>query len=397
MESKELAEQLVGATGGLHWLSSVKAAAAGTSASVWIPVVAAVIAATAAGWSALLQRRTGKEATATARKSAEAAQASADASHRSATAAEEMGSRTDAAALAERYQDAASQLGHDKAAVRLAGVYAMSRLADDWREERQTCIDVLCAYLRLPWQDTADSPVGRDELQVRRTIVSVINHHVAEDSKVSWVENDFDFTRAQLREFILEGCVFAGHVSFSGAEFTGECRLIDIAFRGRAVFDSCTVVDRMQLAKVGAESDGRLTFVAARIPSGAELKIEPNTKDPQGSMSPNSFREMKVQGKLTVARTHSFYQKQLPLDLDRMELDGGCVQVICPVDLTKDRRPRYPCTIWAREWKIAPGSEIDIPQDLIDNGTVRWGGYFYKQSDIPADAKISFRIPTADL
>ena len=281
MVSKELAEQLVGATGGLHWLSSVKAAAAGTSASVWIPVVAAVIAATAAGWSALLQRRTGKEATATARKSAEAAQASADASHRSATAAEEMGSRTDAAALAERYQDAASQLGHDKAAVRLAGVYAMSRLADDWREERQTCIDVLCAYLRLPWQDTADSPVGRDELQVRRTIVSVINHHVAEDSKVSWVENDFDFTRAQLREFILEGCIFAGHVSFSGAEFTGECRLIDIAFRGRAVFDSCTVVDRMQLAKVGAESDGRLTFVAARIPSGAELKIEPNTEDPQ--------------------------------------------------------------------------------------------------------------------
>ena len=252
MVSKVLAEQLVGATGGLHWLSVGKTAAAGTSASVWIPVAAAVIAALAAVGSALLQRRTGKEATATAGKSAEAAQASAEASHRSAKAAEDsvelnrstaadMGARADAAALAERYQDAASQLGHDKAAVRLAGVYAMSRLADDWRDERQTCIDVLCAYLRLPWPDTADSSVVRNELQVRRTIVSVINSHVTKDSKVSWVENDFDFTRAQLREFMLEGCTFAGHVTFFGAEFAGECRLTDIAFQGRAIFDSCTV------------------------------------------------------------------------------------------------------------------------------------------------------------
>jgi hypothetical protein len=31
----------------------------------------------------------------------------------------------------------------------LAGVYAMSRLADDWTDQRQQCVDVLCAYLRL--------------------------------------------------------------------------------------------------------------------------------------------------------------------------------------------------------------------------------------------------------
>ncbi|MFD9499878.1 hypothetical protein [Streptomyces sp. NPDC060035] len=34
-------------------------------------------------------------------------------------------------------------LGHDQAAVRLAGVYALARLADDWAEQRQVCIDVL--------------------------------------------------------------------------------------------------------------------------------------------------------------------------------------------------------------------------------------------------------------
>jgi hypothetical protein len=39
--------------------------------------------------------------------------------------------RAQAEAQAKRYQDAAGQLGHEKAAVRLAGVYAMARLADE--------------------------------------------------------------------------------------------------------------------------------------------------------------------------------------------------------------------------------------------------------------------------
>jgi hypothetical protein len=55
--------------------------------------------------------------------------------------------------LNERFATAAAQLGDDKpAAVRLAGVYAMAGLADDWKENRQTCVDVLCAYLRIPYE-----------------------------------------------------------------------------------------------------------------------------------------------------------------------------------------------------------------------------------------------------
>jgi hypothetical protein len=53
--------------------------------------------------------------------------------------------------LNERSATAAGQLGDDKPpAVRLAGEYAMAGLADDWLQNHQTCIDVLCAYLRLP-------------------------------------------------------------------------------------------------------------------------------------------------------------------------------------------------------------------------------------------------------
>lgn len=396
MIANGLAEQLIGIWLSSHWMSGGKAVSASTPTSVWIPVGAAVIAAAAAVSSAFLQRKTGREATA-------AAEASAVASHRSAKAAEDAitlnrdvaatsGARADATALAERYQNAASQLGHDKAAVRLAGVYAMSRLADDWPEERQTCIDVLCAYLRLPWLESSDNATASDEVQVRRTIVSVINRHVGEGSNASWAENDFDFSRAQLRDFFLEGCAFAGRVTFFGAEFVGDCRLINIAFRGPAMFDSCLVINKMRLAEVRAEMNGRLTFISAQVLSGAKLDISPNTSDPHDVKWMCDFKYMKVQGNLTIAHTRSFF-RQPPLDLDRMELNGGCVQVISTVDLTKDKRPRYPCTILMRDWEISPGSEIDIPQKFIDDKTVEWG-FTLSQTDIPADVKVSFHTPS---
>ena len=64
--------------------------------------------------------------------------------------------------LNERFATAAGQLGGDKPpAVRLAGVYAMAGLADDWPENRQTCIDVLCGYLRMPDEpDPGDDAPG---------------------------------------------------------------------------------------------------------------------------------------------------------------------------------------------------------------------------------------------
>jgi hypothetical protein len=41
--------------------------------------------------------------------------------------------------------------------VRLAGVYEMARLADDWADQRQTCVDVLCACLRTEMLSTGQT------------------------------------------------------------------------------------------------------------------------------------------------------------------------------------------------------------------------------------------------
>ncbi|MGV9348426.1 hypothetical protein ACWDSD_27150 [Streptomyces spiralis] len=65
----------------------------------------------------------------------------------------------------ERFTTAVGQLGNESAAVRLGGVHALAGLADDapTRDLRQTCIDVLCAYLRLPCTAEADLPAGDAE------------------------------------------------------------------------------------------------------------------------------------------------------------------------------------------------------------------------------------------
>ncbi|MFA3840555.1 pentapeptide repeat-containing protein [Streptomyces aureus] len=121
--------------------------------------------------------------------------------------------RADASQLAERYGTAAEQLGHEQAAVRLAGAYALARLADDWPEQRQMCVDVLCAYLRMPYEANATSPGFRmGEREVRRTIVELIRNHLQDPSApTTWCGLDLDFTSA----------TFDSGADFRGAQFTG--------------------------------------------------------------------------------------------------------------------------------------------------------------------------------
>ncbi|MFE0866010.1 hypothetical protein ACFW5P_35245 [Streptomyces rochei] len=67
---------------------------------------------------------------------------------------DEAGAHREATRLhTERFSQAVDKLGSDSPAVRLGGVHALAGLADDAPDDnlRQTCIDVLCAYLRLPF------------------------------------------------------------------------------------------------------------------------------------------------------------------------------------------------------------------------------------------------------
>jgi uncharacterized protein YjbI with pentapeptide repeats len=161
--------------------------------------------------------------------------------------------------LNERFATAADRLGSDKPpAVRLAGVYAMAGLADDWPENRQTCVDVLCAYLRLPYEpEPGNGAPAHERLsfgasrEVRHTVIRVITAHLRADAGVSWQGLNFDFTGVVFDGGDFSRAEFSdGEVSFGRAEFSGG----EVSFE-RAEFSGSTVIF------VGAEfSSGEVSF-----------------------------------------------------------------------------------------------------------------------------------------
>ena len=131
--------------------------------------------------------------------------------------------------LNERFATAAEQLGSDKPAVRLAGVHAMAGLADDWNENRQTCVDVLCAYLRMPYEPDPDRDASEPQQlafqairEVRHTVIRAISAHLKDDAAVSWQGLNFDFSGVVFDGGDFSGARFSGgRVQFNGARFSG--------------------------------------------------------------------------------------------------------------------------------------------------------------------------------
>lgn len=147
--------------------------------------------------------------------------------------------------LNERFATASEQLGSDKPAVRLAGVYAMAGLADDWEENRQTCVDVLCAYLRMPYEpnpgEEAPEPQGlpfRAIREVRHTVIRVITPHLRNEATASWQGLNFDFTGTVFDGGDFNSAQFiGGKVDFTDARFTrGEVDFSGARFTGTALF-----------------------------------------------------------------------------------------------------------------------------------------------------------------
>ncbi|NKR46266.1 hypothetical protein GS506_16010 [Rhodococcus hoagii] len=136
-------------------------------------------------------------------------------------------------ALRDRYTTSAGQLAHESAAIRLAGVYALAALADDWAQngkvnERQVCIDLLRAYLRTAQSGLASraTATGKEtgltfeagEMEVRKTIVLTINGRrlLEASDPLSWASCDCSLARADLRGLDLARQDFKG-VSLPGA------------------------------------------------------------------------------------------------------------------------------------------------------------------------------------
>ncbi|MYT03105.1 pentapeptide repeat-containing protein [Streptomyces sp. SID5470] len=153
---------------------------------------------------------------------------------------DEAGAHRDATRLhTERFSQAVDKLGSDSPAVRLGGVHALAGLADDAPDDnlRQTCIDVLCAYLQLPFTpDSGADPAHEEEhfrylalRKVRHTILRLIGDHYRRPKGThgSWQGCDLDFT----------GITIDCDVSFQGARFCGgTLNFAHVVFTGGSVF-----------------------------------------------------------------------------------------------------------------------------------------------------------------
>lgn len=207
----------------------------------------------------------------------------------------------------ERLAAAASQLGGQSAAERLAGVYTIAALADETTERRQQCVDLLCAYLRLEYEpgdgllrtvttETTAKPDANgntvreertyerlpNDRQVRMTIIATIKSHL--QAKGSWIGCHFDFAGAVFdggnfddahfaggKVFFDHACFVGGNVSFDRAVFSGaEVYFNHTQFAGSIVyFDSARFLGGTVRFSDAQFTGGEVSF--GEVDFGADL------------------------------------------------------------------------------------------------------------------------------
>ncbi|CAM3686118.1 pentapeptide repeat-containing protein [Kibdelosporangium persicum] len=197
-------------------------------------------------WLAVRRQRTAELAI--AQKDRELRQKDLDQAHTARDAVERR--------VTELYTMAAAQLGSEHAHVRIAGIYALERLAQNNPDQRQVIVNVLCAYLRMPHttDDTGSTEPDPDrelrrtqERQVRLTAQRLLTTHLRRGQPDAfWPGITLDLAGATLLDFTLERCHlhgatfegarFHGTAEFSLAEFTGPLTFGNARFTGDARF-----------------------------------------------------------------------------------------------------------------------------------------------------------------
>lgn len=233
--------------------------------------------------------------------------------------------RKDSELLSKRFQEAANQLGHERPPVRLAGVYAMSKLADDWPEQRQECVDVLCAYLRLPSPDGASAEETESDGVVRRAIFDQIRLKTDRDlpGRQSWsdlrldlsgiVARNLDFFYCRFENLILDRAEISESVSFHMCEVSGFVSASDLTVSGTLNL-GLSGTGRVNLWKLSIKNGGRvylgqetpaevpfnqpkLTISYAKVDEGGSLRISVGSGAPRGHVA---LRGSVINGELAV-------------------------------------------------------------------------------------------------
>lgn len=203
---------------------------------------------------------------------------------------------------------AVDQLGSDKASTRIAGVYALTDIADTYRGGyRQRVVDILCGYLR---SDRETYPLDEDgkpatglprsgdaDKAVESTILSMFVAHLKkgprdENGDVTlrqqvrndqlWCDCDFDLHGAEFHDITdFTDCVFEKKTDFrlakftnisrfSGAKFTDAANFRGAEFKVGVDFRNTDFVGAAQFS--GAEFTGKADFTKAKFEGEAYFR-----------------------------------------------------------------------------------------------------------------------------
>lgn len=287
-------------------------------------------------------------------------------------------------ALARRYQDASMQLGHEKAAVRLAGVYAIARLADDWPQERQTCIDVLCGCLRMPPRKRADASIDSDDAEFRRAILDTIELHLRDLGETTWEEARIDLSRAVLPrmstlkarlgwQFFLESAFITEDLFISNSSITWY-------FSMRNAEISSTVIFR----ELDIRGNG-IGMSGLRITQTGYLQISADHMEREGLGSGIFGSGIEVLGLFEIVLTAS---KEAQGSWMLLDLHLGSTAKMKIVSALGSKSSFDKNHSWQKlresNWMLDAGAQVEIEKMLVDNGIVEW-----KDHQISEGAKVS--------
>ncbi|MEU8634900.1 hypothetical protein AB0C38_22210 [Amycolatopsis sp. NPDC048633] len=239
--------------------------------------------------------------------------------------------------LTDLYVKAVEQLGSDKAAVRQGGLYALERVAQDNVAQRQTIVEVFCAYLRAPFDAVRVEQVrgvpsravkpgvahrmrpnprvqrpGTEEflaeLEVRLTAQRLLTKHLKKPDEPSpesstslrfWPDTDIDLRGATLVGFDFRGChvgsadferaTFVDTAVFRDAVFTGTSRFVQAHFDS-AFFDAAAFIGRTWF--FGCRFRRNASFDRTRFLGGASFALchfQAGTKFAQAEFKDQSF------------------------------------------------------------------------------------------------------------
>lgn len=135
--------------------------------------------------------------------------------------------------VTDLYASAVNLLGSDRPAIRTAGLYALERLAQDHDAHRQTIVEVICAYLRLPAAGGGE-PGDEGEAHVRTTALRLLARHLRREEPRFWPDIQLDLSGAQLTDVDFSGCE-VGSADLSGAVLAGTARFAGTVVHGPLV------------------------------------------------------------------------------------------------------------------------------------------------------------------